>query len=150
MVTEDSSPENLLETQEDEDTDERVEQLIAVLGVEDVTEELAEIGASAVGPLLNALRHRKDGLVKYNAALALTRIGKSAVRGLLKSLEDSDPDVRLEASWALGEIGDERAIEPLISGLKDEDWYVRQRAASALVTMQSRSAVKPLIAGSQG
>ena len=54
------------------------------------------------------------------------------VEGLIGALEDSDAGVRWKAAYALGEIGDERAIEPLIEALKDSDEYVRKGAAHAL------------------
>ncbi len=37
-----------------------------------------------------------------------------------------------QAAWALGRLGDARAVEPLIAALKDEDLKVREQAAWAL------------------
>ena len=54
------------------------------------------------------------------------------VEGLIGALEDSDADVRWKAAYALGEIGDERAVEPLIEALKDSNKDVRENAAEAL------------------
>src|SRR4030042_4078226 len=145
MVAGNLQPKNLQEAQGQQNADERVDRLMAALGREDVTAALAEIGVPAVGPLIQALRHRPDGLVKYNAALALTKMGTPAVRGLLLSVEDAEPDVRAEACWALGEIGDERALDPLIAGLRDEDWGVRRNAAASLAKMGNKKAIPPLI-----
>ena len=36
------------------------------------------------------------------------------------------------AAWALGRLGDERAVEPLVGALSDEDDKVRAKAAAAL------------------
>ena len=67
------------------------------------------------------------------------------VEGLIGALEDSDEYVRWKAAYALGEIGDERAVEPLIEALKDSDEYVRWGAASALGKIGDKRAVEPLI-----
>jgi HEAT repeat protein len=88
---------------------ERIQELISALGREDVADALAEMGILAVAPLVQALKHEKDGLIKYNAALALAKIGTPAMDPLLESMEYEDADVRLEATWALGEIGDRGA-----------------------------------------
>ena len=40
--------------------------------------------------------------------------------------------VRLHAAFALGEIGDRRAVEPLRQSLEDEDHGVRDQARRAL------------------
>jgi HEAT repeat protein len=123
----------------------QVERLVAALGREDVTDELGELGILAVAPLVQALRHDKDGLVKYNAALALTKIGTPAIEPLLESLDDDDADVRLEASWALGEIGDGSVVAPLVEALRDEDWYVRKQAAVSLCNLKSSESVGLLV-----
>jgi hypothetical protein len=92
--------------------------------------------------------------VRKAAASALGKIGdKRAVEPLIVALEDysctsaiepliavfgervfrgRDSCVRIAAAWALGEIGDERAVEPLISALGDKISDVREAAASAL------------------
>ena len=123
----------------------RMQELISSLGREDVTDSIVEMGILAVAPLVQALKHERDGLVKYNAALALAKIGTPAMDPLLESMDYDDPDVRLEATWALGEIGDERAVEPLVEALRDEDWYVRRQAASSLCNMKNPESVAPLL-----
>ncbi len=123
----------------------RISELVSALGREDVSERVAELGIAAVAPLVQALKHEKDGLVKYNAALALTTIGPPAMEPLLESMDHQDADVRLEAAWALGEIGDERAVGPLVEALGDEDWYVRRQAAASLSHLKRRESVGPLV-----
>ena len=66
------------------------------------------------------------------AAFALARIGRPAVDFLIPALDNKDSVVRLRAAWALGQIGDARAVDPLILTLRDGDWAVRMRAAEAL------------------
>lgn len=68
---------------------------------------------------------------------------KRDVEGLIKALKDKDETVRWRAAWALGEIGDARAVEPLIQALKDKG--VRGNAAEALGKIKDTKAVEPLI-----
>ena len=60
---------------------------------------------------------------------------RRAVEPLIKRLKDTDPWVRLNALWALGEIKDVKAVLPIIQVLKDDaDWrnkYVQQEALIA-------------------
>jgi HEAT repeat protein len=50
---------------------------------------------------------------RWRAAAALGRAGSQAVDPLLKKLFDDDENVRVLAIWALGRIGDSRAIDPI-------------------------------------
>jgi HEAT repeat protein len=67
------------------------------------------------------------------------------VEPLIKALEDENEDVRRIAAFALGRIGDIRAVEPLIKVLEDEDRDVRWDAAIALGRIGDIRAVEPLI-----
>jgi len=51
----------------------------------------------------------------------------------------------VNAVFALGELGDKRAVEPLIKALKDPDWIVRCDVAIALGALGDECAVEPLI-----
>jgi HEAT repeat protein len=56
-----------------------------------------------------------------------------AVEPLIATLKnDNNGYVRAMAAWALGQIGDRRAIEPLIDGITTESSDVRKRAPLAL------------------
>ena len=44
----------------------------------------------------------------------------------------SPPSVRRQAAWALGALGDARALEPLLTALKDSDASVRRQVAWAI------------------
>ncbi len=68
------------------------------------------------------------------------------VKGLIKTLGNTDKQVRHTAAEALGQIGDARAVDPLIAALKDNDWQVRHTAAGALGQIEDARAVEPLIA----
>ena len=63
----------------------------------------------------------------------------------LQRLNDKDPKVKEEALYALGELGDERAVEPLIDMLEDPSFRVRKGAAVALGWLKDTRAVEPLL-----
>ena len=71
---------------------------------------------------------------------------KRDINGLVKALNyEKDEDIRGNAAYALGVIGDVQAVEPLILALKDEHPYVRAYAAQALGMIGDARSVKPLI-----
>jgi HEAT repeat protein len=60
--------------------------------------------------------------------------------------KDASDKVRTKATWALGVIGDTRAVEPLIEALKnDSDYDVREWVAFALGEIGDPRAIEPLI-----
>ena len=58
----------------------------------------------------------------------------------MHALTDASPDVREQAAWALGAIGDSRAISSLLVALKDDSVGVRRQAAWAIGAMGADSA----------
>jgi len=94
--------------------------------------------ARAVASLMALLKDKKafeDGdcscdCPRQAVVEALVKIGKPAVEPLLEELANEEKDIRERVVWALGEIGDARAVEPLIALL--EDWSVRSTAAESL------------------
>jgi HEAT repeat protein len=64
---------------------------------------------------------------------------------LLQRLKDNDSKGREEALYALGELGDKRAVEPLIDMLEDPSFRVRKGAAVALGWLKDKRAVDPLL-----
>ncbi len=54
------------------------------------------------------------------------------VERLIKELQDEDSGVRVNAAWALGEIGAVDAVPALIQALQDKGRGVRASAAGAL------------------
>jgi HEAT repeat protein len=72
------------------------------------------------------------------------RLGTS-LSHLLAYLNAQDPDIRLAAVEALGDIGDAKAAEPLMTLLNDhEDRAIRDTAAWSLGLLKYRPAVAPL------
>jgi HEAT repeat protein len=57
---------------------------------------------------------------------------------LSAALRSEDMGMRQIAAWALGQIGDRRAIKPLEAALRDSDSDVRESAASSLERIRSR------------
>ncbi len=71
-------------------------------------------------------------------------LGAPALKPLLAVLKDSDLDVRKAAAYALGKIGDARAVESLVVALKDVE--LREAASEALGKIGDARAVEQLIA----
>jgi HEAT repeat protein len=130
---------------------------------------LGEIGdARAVDALIKALKD-EDSDVRKSVAWALgeigwkpgndeervlyyiangdwdecVKMGSFAVEFLIERLKDKNSDVRRNVAWALGEIGDARAVDALIKALKDR--VIRIRVAEALGKIGDSRAVDALI-----
>jgi HEAT repeat protein len=73
---------------------------------------------STIPALVNAL-HDTDRLVARFAADALVAIGVSAIPALSRSMQASDPAVRMEATRALAAIEDSNALHALFDALDD-------------------------------
>ena len=69
----------------------------------------------ALAPLVQVLRSNREGAqLRSHAAEALAYIGnRRAVPALITALDDPSPEVRLWSAFALGELGDTRAVAPL-------------------------------------
>jgi HEAT repeat protein len=113
-----------------------------------VVEGLArKAGADEVDILLRALRdeHRNPGVL--NSALQVLALGGiDAIEPLAEFLNDSDPDLRIYATHALGDQHDPRAVDLLINALDDESVNVRYHAIEALGKMRAAQAVDALAA----
>jgi HEAT repeat protein len=96
---------------------------------------------SAIEPLIQALGDDDEGL-RNEVAAALAKMGGPAVGPLIAVLQDNDSK---EAAWALGEIGDARAIEPLLQAFKGDDGGTRTEVVAALVKLNATSDVSIFI-----
>jgi len=97
-----------------------------------------------------------DTSVRHAAAVALGGLfeppappgadTERAVSCLIKALKSKDPLVQSSAAYALGCIGDPRALEPLIELLRDKSChpYALQGVAQALGKLKAAEAVEPL------
>lgn len=114
-------------------------------------ESLIQFGEEAIPCLLDALQdkdleeQRKDKIVMALGEIAKeVKLGDTIVITLIKVLQDPDWDVRETAAWALGELGDARAIDPLIEALQDANKEVRRAAAKALGELGDARVIDPL------
>jgi len=132
---------------------EAVEPLINLLQDEEqnvcanAAEALGKIGSPKAGePLVKALKEVKAGYRRYIVD-ALATIRYTPAVGSLIDLLKNDPteDNRRRAAFALGEIGDARAVEPLIAAVRTDRTNVRIGAARALGDLKDPRAIEALI-----
>ena len=99
----------------------------------------------ALAPLVQVLRNSQEGAqLRSHAAEALAYLGdRRAVPALLAALDDPAPAVRLWSAFALGELGDMRAVAPL-ERLAATDvspvpgwWTVGEEAREALKRLEA-------------
>lgn len=81
--------------------------------------------------LLLLFRHR-DIETRWRAASAICRCGNKAVEPLMMSIYDNDQSVRILAIWALGKIGDKRAVGMISRSLHDDNDLVQMASEGAL------------------
>lgn len=84
--------------------------------------------------------------VRVVGSVALQHIGELAVPYLIDALTAPSADIRLNAAYALGEIGQplDTIIPALIKALTDTEWNVRRLVVRALIRIGT-PAVDPLI-----
>jgi bilin biosynthesis protein len=70
--------------------------------------------------------------VRMMAAWSLAQIGEPAVKPLINVLRMGRSSARGDVAWALGKIGDQRAVEPLIHAMQEEEPTLQSDAAQAL------------------
>lgn len=117
-----------------------------------VTEALGRIGHDSAAPALAELLAHRDARRRLAAIRALRRIEKSP-RLFVSTLSDADWQVRVEAVFALGDLGanktrgaraGKRLAPPLVRCLRDPHHRVRAAAANALGRLDATEAVTAL------
>lgn len=94
-------------------------------------EAIGEVGGGqAVSRLIDALGDTAAD-VRKAARAALVKIGESAVEPLIAALKVRDDSISDDVAWALGQIGDVRAVGPLTELLQDPG-YAGQFGVSAV------------------
>lgn len=85
--------------------------------------------------------------VRYEAIVSAARYQSSyqLVGPLVRILESSEPDLSIAAAWALGRLGDRRAIEPLRKALVSGFPLLEARSARALAALGDRESVPTFI-----
>jgi hypothetical protein len=84
-----------------------------------------------------------------------TDLGADPVASLIGKLADDDITARWKAAWALGHLGDPRAVAPLLASLDfsgpvvrgEEEFTLNMAATWALGKLKDPRAVEPLIQG---
>ena len=109
--------------------------------------EMGETAKEASSELIKALRDRESTETRENAAHALGQIGiNEAVGPLSKELKtESDPYVKREICWALGELKGLSALPVLIDTIKDKDKDCRANAIEALGKIGDGGGVIPIL-----
>jgi hypothetical protein len=92
--------------------------------------------------LITSLEDKRHG---SNAADALVKIGKPAVKSLILALKVESKEVQKNAARVLGEIKDRRAVKPLIAALDDEDRDFREIVAEALGRIKDPRTIETLM-----
>lgn len=107
-------------------------------------EALGKMGAKAVPALIAEL---KDPAMARHTAIstALAELGAPAAEPLLAALKDQDAMIRHGAAWALGQMGEQRAVDPLLAMLGDTNMEVRASAAWSLGQLKAPRAVDPIL-----
>jgi HEAT repeat protein len=97
--------------------------------------------------LVEKLEKSDDYFERQKAAWALVEMGPQAVDVLTEALKAGEfSDLRYKSAWALGKIGDPRAIEPLGRAMLDDpDHVVREWSAAALDNLRDQRAVPYLV-----
>lgn len=99
---------------------------------------LVGIGKLAVQALVATLKNQ-NRFARERAAITLGWINDSyATSSLIWRLSDNDSDVRTATAWALGRLGDEKAMEALRSARKDKDIKVRMTIMESINRIKNR------------
>ena len=100
---------------------------------------LSEIGVptARVAPALISTLADPDENIRVVGSVALQNLGEPAVPYLIDALKAESMEIRLNAAYALGEIGTplDIILPALISTLTDPEWNVRRLVVRALVTI---------------
>jgi MFS family permease len=99
-----------------------------------------------VEELLEAL-HDPRFFVRFEAIVSMSRRGPDPhlTAALIETLEGNDPALSTVAAWALGRIGDERALEALRRGLDARYRSVQAHCARSLGNLGDRSVLPTLL-----
>ena len=99
---------------------------------------LENIGEAAVEPIIQALLHSENSVIRWRAAEALGHMGDTrAIEPLIQVLGDKDTSVQWRAIEALAGMG-EPAVEFLLFATEDENVEIRWGAARAVKDIKAK------------
>ena len=100
-----------------------------------------------VSSIIATLKEEKNSYVRETCVESLSKIGdKTTIPFLISLLRDKDPQVRIEASLAVGKMKTVRAVQPSCNNLSAKNVGVRWAAVRAIEAIKdAKAAVLPLI-----
>lgn len=111
---------------------------------DDAANALSDLGAKAVGPLIEVLNDTEPD-VRRLSAQALGAIGdQRALEPLIEGLRDRNSGARHSVARALSQLGGERVVAVLSEALGESDMHLRLLAANTLGVIGDRQAFAPL------
>jgi HEAT repeat protein len=122
----------------------RVVSMVVIVSVLVSCGEIVTEASDRLPQLIEALGQRNN---RQGAAIALTKIGKSAVPDLRKALVSEVADVRIWSAYTLGQIGPDAssAVVDLLASLDNSDESLRATTAEALGKIGDSSAAERLV-----
>jgi beta-lactamase regulating signal transducer with metallopeptidase domain len=127
-----------------------IPELISMLNDDSKIEQISCWSTGNWSPALHTLKAPSPG---EQAAIALASMGRDAFGPLKEALDSSNPSVRRNAAWAIGELTNmapgERAeaVLPIVSLMNDADGWTRLAAARTLGELRDERGSDRLIAG---
>jgi len=106
--------------------------------VEEAQRSMRRLGPQAAVPALAQALTSRNKIIRLHAAEILRDLGRDAAPAtpaLLTLLRDRDPNIRVVAAHALGNVGGEAALDGLIAALSDKSPLARAAVAFALGAM---------------
>ncbi|MBD2459117.1 HEAT repeat domain-containing protein [Nostoc sp. FACHB-87] len=119
--------------------------LLAGRCVAEITDNSASSIKSIISKIYKFWQRYPNVSFVESTVIALGKSNSQICDELKKALNHSDSDVRGNAAFALGKIGNSQAVNALISALNDSDSYVRRNAAEALGKIANQEILAKLI-----
>ncbi|MFH0737252.1 MAG: HEAT repeat domain-containing protein [Candidatus Micrarchaeota archaeon] len=94
--------------------------------------------------LISKMEKREADLFGIPYRSKLAKLGSPAVEPLIGKLGDASEEMRVNALWVLGRIGDKRAVPAIVDRLGDQEKLVRFEAQSAIGRLKEH-AIAPLV-----